>query len=326
MNRIVTFWFLIALATLSAAEPVVVKSVVYDCRVYDNKIECFSLISINSDEGIGEFYFHSTAEIELITQGLEIERVDNRIHVKGLKGGEAESIILKSKSEFQGNDVEVPTFTFPYRVERTLMTVNGARDKLVWNVDFPAYSLDGGDKILLGSDVSDEDINQMNNNFEDLRGLVSRQIKLPDYRIYLNEIQANESIGARIWVGKSYQYYLPNTLIVILICVVLFLVVYFISTRKFFVSEEKPVIPVEEERPEWDSLKAGYEKTLNSLKGDECTIYKEIFDSKGEILQRELPERTGFSKAKVTRILDRLEDKNLVERKSYGVTNKVVLK
>jgi len=327
MNKIVTFLLLIALATLSSAEAVVVNSAVYDCRVYDNKIECFSLISINVGDEVDSFYFYSPVSVELITRGLEIERVDSGIYVKGLKKGESKSIILKSRGEFQGNDVEVPTFTFPYKVERTLIAVNGARDKLVWNVDFPAYSLDGGDKVLIGSDVTDEDINQMDYNFEDLRKSLSRQTKLPDYRIYLNEIQANESIGVKIWIGKSYQYYLPNTLMVILICIALFLVIYFILTRKFFVSErEKPVTPVEEERPEWESLKAGYEETLDSLKGDEHIIYKEIFDSRGEILQRKLPEKTGFSKAKVSRILDRLEQKGLIERRSYGVTNRVVLK
>ncbi len=329
MNRLPAILLLIALATLSSAGPIIVNSVVYDCRIYDNNIECFSLISINAEDEIDGLYLYFPVGIELITKDLEIEQIDSKIYIKNLnlKKGEAKSIILKSKADFQGSDVEILTFTFPYKVERTLIAINGARDKLVWNVGFPAYSLDGENKVLIGNDITDEDINQMNYNFEGLRKSLSKQVKLPEYRIYLNEIQANENIAVKIWAGKSYQYYLPNTLTVILISISLFLIVYLILSRKFFISEsEKPVIPIEEERPNWEDLKAGYEKTLNTLKDDEYIIYKEIFDSRGEILQRNLPEKTGFSKAGVTRTLDRLEQKKLLERRSYGVTNKVVLK
>lgn len=329
INRTPTLLLLLALITLSSAEQIIVNSVVYDCKVYDNNIECFSLISIKRGAEIDNFHFYSPVNIELITENLEIEKVNNSVYIKGLslKNGENISIILKFRNEFQGNDVKLSTFTFPYKVERTLIAVNGARDKLVWTVGFPAYSLDGGNKVLIRSDVTDEDINQMNYNFESLRKSLSKQVKLPEYRIYLNEIQANENIAVKIWAGKSYQYYLPNTLTVILISGFLFLIVYLILSRKFFISEsEKPVIPIEEERPNWEDLKAGYEDTLNTLKDDEYIIYKEIFDSRGEILQRNLPEKTGFSKAKVTRVLDRLDQKKLIERRSYGITNKVVLK
>lgn len=43
------------------------------------------------------------------------------------------------------------------------------------------------------------------------------------------------------------------------------------------------------------------------------------------ILQKELPERTGLSKATVSRVLDRLEHRGLVHRVSHGMTNKLVL-
>ena len=43
------------------------------------------------------------------------------------------------------------------------------------------------------------------------------------------------------------------------------------------------------------------------------------------IFQADLIEKTGFGKAKMTRILDRLEGKGFVERKRRGMTNVVVM-
>jgi len=51
-----------------------------------------------------------------------------------------------------------------------------------------------------------------------------------------------------------------------------------------------------------------------------------IIQEKGTIFQADLIEKTGFGKAKMTRVIDRLEGKGLVERKRRGMTNVVVLK
>ena len=63
-----------------------------------------------------------------------------------------------------------------------------------------------------------------------------------------------------------------------------------------------------------------------SLDEDERRIYKNMLDSNGAIFQSELMEKTGFSKVKITRTLDRLEAKNIVERRRRGMSNIVVLK
>lgn len=64
---------------------------------------------------------------------------------------------------------------------------------------------------------------------------------------------------------------------------------------------------------------------LRLLDGDKRKIFNEIVEAKGEILQSDLHAVTGFSKAKITRILDYLEIKGLVVRKSYGMTNKIAI-
>lgn len=64
---------------------------------------------------------------------------------------------------------------------------------------------------------------------------------------------------------------------------------------------------------------------LRLLDGDKRRVLSEIVEAGGEILQSELPIQTGFSKAKITRILDSLERKGLIIRKSYGMRNKVIM-
>lgn len=64
---------------------------------------------------------------------------------------------------------------------------------------------------------------------------------------------------------------------------------------------------------------------LSSLKPEEKQVFKLIQENK-TIFQADLIEKTGFGKAKITRILDRLEGHNFIERKRRGMTNVVVLK
>jgi uncharacterized membrane protein len=63
---------------------------------------------------------------------------------------------------------------------------------------------------------------------------------------------------------------------------------------------------------------------LSTLEGDEKIIY-DYLTKKGEIMQKDLVYELNFSKAKVSRILDKLESKNLVKKYSYGFSNKIKL-
>jgi uncharacterized membrane protein len=64
---------------------------------------------------------------------------------------------------------------------------------------------------------------------------------------------------------------------------------------------------------------------LRLLDGDKRRVFSEIIESGGEILQSDLHTQTGYPKAKITRILDYLENKELIIRKSHGMTNKIVI-
>ncbi len=61
------------------------------------------------------------------------------------------------------------------------------------------------------------------------------------------------------------------------------------------------------------------------LEGDELRLYNFILKHK-ECLQKDLVYESGYAKAKVTRLLEKLDRKGLVDRRPYGNTNKVFVK
>ncbi|NJD76383.1 MAG: MarR family transcriptional regulator [Candidatus Methanoperedens sp.] len=85
---------------------------------------------------------------------------------------------------------------------------------------------------------------------------------------------------------------------------------------------EKPAagaVVLEERKAEWEDVS-------RTLKDDEQKIYKAIIDSDGLVNQSELTEKTELSKSNISRALDLLESKGLVERRRRGMGNIVLLK
>ena len=64
--------------------------------------------------------------------------------------------------------------------------------------------------------------------------------------------------------------------------------------------------------------------SINMLEGDVKNVYMYLLE-KQECLQKDLIYELQLPKAKVTRILDKLSQKGLVKRISYGKTNKIVI-
>ncbi len=69
-----------------------------------------------------------------------------------------------------------------------------------------------------------------------------------------------------------------------------------------------------------------WKKVTNALVGDEKKLYDLVAASDGVMFQSDLVEKSGMSKVKVTRVLDRLEGKGAIERRRRGMTNVVLLK
>ena len=74
-------------------------------------------------------------------------------------------------------------------------------------------------------------------------------------------------------------------------------------------------------------VKEKWDKLLAELSDpDEKIIVRIVIDDDGTIFQSQLVEKSGFSKSKVSLILDKLEARRILERKRRGMTNVVVLK
>ncbi|MCK4714301.1 MAG: hypothetical protein KAT35_01910, partial [Candidatus Aenigmarchaeota archaeon] len=54
-----------------------------------------------------------------------------------------------------------------------------------------------------------------------------------------------------------------------------------------------------------------YDDVIKKLDSDEKPVFESVIDEKGSIFQSSIVEKTGMSKVKVTRILDRLEGRGL---------------
>lgn len=95
----------------------------------------------------------------------------------------------------------------------------------------------------------------------------------------------------------------------------------------FFAKEEIIVRKIVRPQVKIEKIeKQNYENTFKTLEKDEKQVMEKIIESGGTIFQSELVEKTEFSKVKVTRLLDRLEGRGLIERKRRGMTNVVILK
>ncbi len=69
--------------------------------------------------------------------------------------------------------------------------------------------------------------------------------------------------------------------------------------------------------------KRKFEGVINSLSGDDKKLF-EMVVNENAVFQSDLVEKSDFPKAKVTRILDRLEARGLVERRRRGLTNVIM--
>jgi uncharacterized membrane protein len=90
--------------------------------------------------------------------------------------------------------------------------------------------------------------------------------------------------------------------------------------------EEKPVSQTGSSGAVVKPKKKDYSKVLDDLDEDGKKVLNAIIAEDGTIFQSQLVERTELNKVKMTRILDRLEGKGLIERKRRGMTNVVILK
>jgi uncharacterized membrane protein len=109
------------------------------------------------------------------------------------------------------------------------------------------------------------------------------------------------------------QTWLSLSIALIILVIGLFLV---------FSKEEKEIVVKKIKVEAGKRMPLDYSK----LDKEEKVLVKIIEDAEGSMFQAELVEKSGFGKVKVTRILDRLEGRQIIERKRRGMTNIVLLR
>ena len=109
-------------------------------------------------------------------------------------------------------------------------------------------------------------------------------------------------------------------LIIVSIVLIIGLILVFNKEKERIIVKTKKIKDEYSER-----LKEEKEKNLKLLNEEEKVIYNLLIKEKG-MFQADLVDKSEFGKVKVTRILDRLDNKKLIERKRRGMNNIIVLK
>src|SRR3989344_1050047 len=124
-------------------------------------------------------------------------------------------------------------------------------------------------------------------------------------------IQHGDVKSCEMYDSVNYQTYFALGIIGVIIIISLFLI--------FSKPNEKIIVRKIKEK------KIEKKVNLSSFRPEEKQVYNLVKEN-GAIFQADLIEKTEFSKARMTRIVDILEGNDLVDRKRRGMTNVVVMK
>lgn len=153
-------------------------------------------------------------------------------------------------------------------------------------------------------------------------GLVIGLIVYMFNRALTNIVGASCSHGAEctMWDTINFQTNVSLVLMAVIIAIGIYLV-FFGKEVEVVEKIVRKTIKVKEEK-----LKKNYMKLMEELDDDEGAVLQKVIDANGTVFQSQIVEEVGFPKAKITRILDKLEGRGLVERRRRGMTNVVILK
>ena len=138
----------------------------------------------------------------------------------------------------------------------------------------------------------------------------------------LNEIvgtSCTEGLSCPMWKSIAFQTNVSIGIMSFVVIIGLYLI--------FFGKEVQTVTKTVKEQIDPKNItKDNYKNIIDSLADDEKAVFEKVIESEGTAFQSDLVDKTQFHKVKVTRILDKLEGKGLIERKRRGMTNIVILK
>jgi len=130
--------------------------------------------------------------------------------------------------------------------------------------------------------------------------------------------ECTHGLSCPMWGTINFETNVALGLMIIVIGIGLYLI--------FFSKDEMVIKRITERLDIKRPTKETYGKVLKTLQGDERLVLEKVIEAEGSIFQSELVDRSGLGKVKVSRILDKLEGKGLIETKTRGITNIVLLK
>lgn len=208
---IVGFIYEVDVVISSDPETTVIDSVIYDFKIGENKIHGYYQI---------KFWNKTVDKIDFSIPpdfNAAIKSIGNKDH------------LFEIEENISGNDIKLPLLRFPYHVKRTMIAAEVVDSKFLWKTSFPVESIKD-DKVLIEKGMSRTDMHKLNDIWRMSKPL-SERYDLPEYRLYISELDPGEEINVGAWVGKIYEYYLPYTFFGIAICSVLFSIFYFVLRR-----------------------------------------------------------------------------------------------
>ena len=131
-------------------------------------------------------------------------------------------------------------------------------------------------------------------------------------------ISCPHGISCPMYASINFQTNISLGLMLLILIIGLYLIL--------FGQEKVEVIKKIREKVKASEKKKDYDKILRNLPSEEKKLLKLLIESEGAMFQSDLVEKLGFNKVKVTRLLDKLEGQQMIERKRRGMTNVVILK
>jgi len=144
--------------------------------------------------------------------------------------------------------------------------------------------------------------------------------------VILFNVVIKQNIGLTCSHGPTCEMYTDlkiQTWISLIVVGIVFLIGLFLIFAK---ESERIIVKTRKIKDEVaESKKEEKEENLKLLDAEEKELYN-ILIKEGSMFQADLVDKSGFGKVKVSRILDSLEAKNLLERKRRGMNNIIILK
>jgi len=136
--------------------------------------------------------------------------------------------------------------------------------------------------------------------------------------------QCTHGTSCPMWGTIEFQTNMSIGLMGFVVAIGLYLI--FFGEQERIITKIKRIRPFVQQAEPSMITKEKYQKVLSGLDKEERLVLEKVIESQGTIFQSDLIGKTKFNKVKVTRLLDRLEGRGLVERKRRGMTNVIILK